>query len=62
MTPQNVGISDLSRSAYESACRDFWRASVKMDLDDCKAAKTHRPRTTHETFPQAYPARTDWDV
>ncbi len=34
MTPQNVGINDLSRSAYESACRDFWRASVKMDLDD----------------------------
>ena len=31
MTPQNVGITDLSRSAYESACRDFWRASVKME-------------------------------
>jgi hypothetical protein len=62
MTPQNVGITDLSRSAYESACRDFWRASVKVDLDDGKAAKAHLPRKEHETFPQACPAKTDREV
>ena len=62
MTPQNVGINVLSRSAYESACRDFWRASVKMDLDDRQAAKAHRPTKEARDVLQATPARTDWDV
>jgi hypothetical protein len=34
MTPQNVDTTDLRRSEYESACRGFWLAYVKLETGD----------------------------
>jgi hypothetical protein len=57
MTPQNVGITDLSRSAYESACRDFWRASVKMDLDDRQGGESTSATNEAGDVPTSLPCQ-----